>query len=95
LQQASQSPQQQAPQQVMQPMQKPRGRPPKKRHFKGTPWHSMQPTEDAPCQQQPSNITDDDGPLDLHDSRNQRSTRDRRQRQFYDASTGDSVNPCG
>ena len=97
LQQAPHSPQQLAPQQVMQqvspqPTPKPRGRPPKKkRHFKGTSWHSMRPTEEAPCQQQPSQITDD-GPVD---NRSQRSTRERRQRQLYDASTGDSVNPCG
>ena len=67
-------------------------RPPKKIHFKGTSWHSMRPTEEAPCQQQqPSQITDD-GPVD---NRSQRSTRERRQRQFYDASTGDTGNPCG
>ena len=41
---------------------RPRGRPPKKRNFRGTPWQHMRPAEVVSRQQQPSEITDDGQP---------------------------------
>jgi len=67
---------------------RPRGRPPKKLRF-----NFMTPANGVPHQQQTSSIPD--GPLDQHDGASRRSTRERTQRQIYDPSTGNSVNPCG
>ena len=71
-----------------------RGRPLKKRNFRGTPWQLMRPAEVVSRQQQPSEITDDGQP-DQQDNMIRRSTRVQKQRQTYDASTGDTVQPCG
>ena len=72
---------------------KPRGRPPKKRqYFRGTPWQSMRPSEEASQQQhyqQQLNETPDKnggGPSRF-------STREHKQRKLYDSASGTYVLP--
>ncbi len=74
---------------------RPRGRPPKRRHF-----NFMSRAPAASGEQEPSCVLDaqcrgDPVQVNQHVGESRRSPRERVQRKTYDASTGNDVNPCG
>ncbi len=74
---------------------RPRGRPPKRRYF-----NFMSRAPAASGEQEPGCVLDaqcrgDPDQVNQHGGESRRSPRERVQRQTYDASTGNNVNPCG